>query len=275
VCAALFLFFAASCFSVSERVLGVLASLLGKKLVSFSPEEGFLALASLSLYCAFALTLPIAGYLLWDGALLPRFPAWRKWGIPVFAAATALFLCGVLLGYFVILPAGIGFLVGFETEGIRALISARKFVRFCGGMLLALGLAFEMPLVSFFLARLGWLTPSFFRRRWRHAVIVCTVLAAVITPTPDIYNMMLMMAPLLAIYILSFLVVLAAETAKPKTETGTLMSSAPVWGQRCKCVPLLAPNSSTSRFCGSAFTAAAAPGRGSSGSPPPPGGPPS
>ena len=211
VCLALFLGLTAACFAFSERALEVLVRLLGRKLVSFSPEEGFIALASLSVYCAFVLTLPVAGYMVWRAAVLPRVPGWRKWSIPVFAAATVLFFSGVLLGYYVILPAGIGFLVGFETEGVRAYISARKFISFCGGMLIALGLAFETPLLSFFLARLGWLKADFFLKRWRQAIIICTVLAAVITPTPDIYNMMLMMGPLLGLYFVSFLVVTVAS----------------------------------------------------------------
>ncbi len=214
-CVATFFCLAFACFYFSERALAVLVRLLGRKLVSFSPDEGFIALASLSVYGAFVLTLPLAGYFLWRGVILPRIPGWRMWGVPVIVVASALFLCGALLGYFVILPAGIGFLVGFETAELRALISVKKFVHFCGGMLIALGLAFQLPLVSFFLARLGWLKTDFFRKRWRHAVVVCTVLAALITPTPDIYNMLLMMGPLLGIYVISFLVVLIAEPAKP------------------------------------------------------------
>jgi len=206
-CAVLFLALAGLCFTFSERVLLVLVRLLGKKLVSYSPEEGFIALASLSLYCAFVLTLPAVGYLLWRRLVLPRVPAWRRWGGPVIAIAAALFACGAILGYFVILPAGIGFLVGFETRDVRALISAKKFISFCGTMLIALGLSFQAPLLSFFLAKLGWLKPSFFQNRWRHALLICTVLAAVITPTPDVYNMTLMTIPLLGLYFVSFLVV--------------------------------------------------------------------
>ena len=213
-CAAAFLLLAAACFRFSEGALEVLVRLLGKKLVSYSPEEGFVALASLSVYCAFVLTLPLAGYLLWRGVVLPRVPSWKRWGGLVIAVAAALFACGALLGYFVILPAGIGFLVGFETAELKAFISVKKFVSFCGGMLIALGLAFETPLISFFLARMGWITPDFFRKRWRHALIGCTVLAAIITPTPDIYNMMLMMGPLVGLYFVSFIVVLATSSGK-------------------------------------------------------------
>ena len=206
-CAVLFLALAGLCFSFSDRMMLVLVRLLGRKLVSYSPEEGFIALASLSLYCAFVLTLPAAGYLLWRRQILPRVPAWRRWGGPVIALAAALFSCGVLLGYFVLLPAGIGFLVGFETRGVRALISAKKFISFCGTMLIALGLSFEAPLLAFFLAKLGWLKPAFFQDRWRYALLFCTILAAVITPTPDVYNMTLMVMPLLGLYFVSFVVV--------------------------------------------------------------------
>jgi sec-independent protein translocase protein TatC len=206
-CAVLFLALAGICFAFSERALLALVRLLGRKLVSYSPEEGFIALASLSLYCAFVLTLPVAWYLLWRRLILPRVPAWRRWGGPVVAIAAALFACGALLGYLVLLPAGIGFLVGFETRDVRALLSAKKFISFCGTMLIALGLAFEAPLLAFFLAKLGWLKPAFFQNRWRHALLACTVISAIITPTPDLYNMTLMAMPLLVLYFVSFLVV--------------------------------------------------------------------
>jgi sec-independent protein translocase protein TatC len=206
-CAVLFLALAGLCFAFSERVMLVLVRLLGKKLVSYSPEEGFLALASLSLYCAFVLTLPAAGFLLWRRLILPRVPAWRRWGGPVIVVAAALFACGVMLGYYVLLPAGIGFLVGFETGDVQALISARKFISFCGMMLIALGLSFQAPLLAFFLAKLGWLNSGFFRNRWRYALLICTVLSAVLTPTPDVYNLTLMAMPLLGLYFVSFLVV--------------------------------------------------------------------
>ncbi|HAM33603.1 MAG: hypothetical protein A2X91_11215 [Deltaproteobacteria bacterium GWB2_65_81] len=235
VCAVLFLALAAFCFAFSERVLLVLVRLLGKKLVSYSPEEGFIALASLSLYCAFVLMLPVTGYLLWRRLVLPQVPSFRRWGGPVIATATVLFACGISLGYFLLLPAGIGFLVGFETPNVRALISAKKFISFCGTMLIALGLSFEAPLVSFFLAKLGWLKPQFFQDRWRHALLACTVIAAVITPTPDIYNMALMVMPLLGLYFVSYLVVLGVaagrKTPEPKPQNRDVPRTPPKEGQ--------------------------------------------
>ncbi len=86
--------------------------------------------------------------------------------------------------------------MGFETGELKPYLSVRKFIAFCGGMLIAWGSpssrrALLLPGAA------GWLKSRFFVKHWRNAVIVCTVLAAIITPTPDIYNMMLMMGPLL------------------------------------------------------------------------------
>jgi sec-independent protein translocase protein TatC len=201
-------------FFYSETILRFLVRLLGRKLVAYSPAEGFLAMINIAMYCGIAASLPAGAWMLWRGAVARWVPGWRGWGWAVTLAATALFLAGGVLGYYVLLPAGIGFLVSFETEKVAALISARKFISFCGTMLLVLGLSFEAPLVSYFLARAGWLTPAMFRKRSRFAVLICVILAAVITPTPDIYNMTLMSLPLLGLYFISFGIVLAVDRTR-------------------------------------------------------------
>lgn len=201
-------------FFFSEHILRFLVRLLGRRLVAYSPAEGFLAMINLSLYCGIAFSLPAGAWMLWRGVVSRWAPGWRGWGWAVILAATALFLGGGILGYYVLLPAGIGFLVGFETDRVSALISARKFISFCGTMLIVLGLAFEAPLVSFFLARAGWLTPAVFRKRWRQAILICVILAAVITPTPDVYNMTLMSLPLLGLYFVSFGIVVAVDRTR-------------------------------------------------------------
>ncbi len=198
-------------FAFSEHILLFLVRLLKRSLVAYDPSEGFFALLTIALYCGLTLSLPVGAWMLWQGAIAPRIPEWKRWGWAVIGMATGLFLAGMALGYFIMLPAGIGFLVGFETQEVRALISARKFVSFCGTILLALGLSFEAPLVSYFLAKIGWLRPDFFRNKWRHAVLGCMALAAILTPTPDVYNMMLMTIPLLGLFVASFVVVWAVD----------------------------------------------------------------
>ena len=83
-----------------------------------------------------------------------------------------------------------------------------------GTMLLVLGFSFEAPLVSYFLARAGWLTPAFFRDKWRHAMLGCVVLSAVLTPTPDVYNLLLMTIPLFGLFFASFAVVWAVDRGR-------------------------------------------------------------
>lgn len=204
----------AAFFFVSETLLRYLVRLLGRRLVAYSPAEGFFAMIHLSLYCGIATSVPAGAWMIWRGAVARWAPRWRGWGWAVILVATVLFVAGGVLGYYVLLPAGIGFLVGFETEKVSAFISAQKFVSFCGTMLLVLGLAFEAPLASYFLARAGWLKPALFQKRWRYAILVCVILAAVITPTPDVYNMTLMSLPLLGLYFTSFLVVLAVDRTR-------------------------------------------------------------
>jgi len=208
---AVVLVLSAASFLAAERILSLLVRLLGRRLVAYGPADAFLALASTALYCGVTLSLPVAAWMLWRFLTARWRPAWRPWGAPVVLLACLLFAGGLALGYFILLPAGVAFLVGFESPGAGALISAPRFVSFCGTILLALGFAFEAPLAAYFLARLGWLRPPFFRRRWRHAVLFCTVAAAVITPTPDVYNMTLMALPLLAIYFVCFVVVWAVD----------------------------------------------------------------
>jgi len=201
------------------KILAKMVALLNRQLVAYDPSEGFFATLSIALYCGIALSLPVGAGLLWNGVVAKRVPEWKRWGGLVILLATLLFLAGAVLGYRVLLPAGIGFLAGFETEDFRALISARKFISFCGTILLAIGFSFEAPLVSYFLARIGWLRPSFFRNRWRHAFLICTVVAAVITPTPDVYNLTLMTIPLLALFFVSFLVVWVVDRGRDGTPT--------------------------------------------------------
>jgi len=212
--AALVIVLSAVSFAYSEPILLFLVRLLNRKLVAYDPSEGFFALLTVALYCGLTLSLPIGAWMLWQGAVVPRLPAWKRWGWAVIGTATGLFFAGMALGYFVLLPAGVGFLVGFETRDVRALISARKFVSFCGTMLFALGLSFEAPLVSYFLAKVGWLTPVFFLTKWRHAMLGCLVLAAVLTPTPDVYNLTLMTIPLLGLFFASFVVVWAVDRGR-------------------------------------------------------------
>jgi sec-independent protein translocase protein TatC len=118
-------------------------------------------------------------------------------------ATTGLFLVGVAFAWFIMVPAALTFLREFQSDIFRAEWTAEKYIPFLTTLLFWIGVAFEMPVVVYVLARLGILGPRPLIRNWRLAVVLCTVAAAVITPTVDPFNMLLVTAPLMALYLVS------------------------------------------------------------------------
>ncbi|RMG60598.1 MAG: preprotein translocase subunit TatC [Deltaproteobacteria bacterium] len=194
-------------FLFSTELLRLLLRLLGEKVVSYAPQEALIATLKLSLYAGFTLSFPVASFLLLR-YLVSKISPGRERGVPLFfLISLLLFAAGVYLCYRVLLPAGIKFLLSFSTERLKSGISVGKFVDFCSFFLIASGIAHQAPLVSYILARAGILRPEAFRGKTRYAILVCFILAAVLTPTPDVYNMTLMAVPLLVLYFASFVVV--------------------------------------------------------------------
>jgi sec-independent protein translocase protein TatC len=118
-------------------------------------------------------------------------------------ATTGLFMIGVAFAWFIMVPAALSFLQNFESDIFRAEWTADKYIPFLTSLLFWIGVAFEMPVVVYVLARLGILGPRPLIRNWRLAVVLATIAAAVITPTVDPFNMLLVTAPLIMLYIIS------------------------------------------------------------------------
>lgn len=118
-------------------------------------------------------------------------------------ATTGLFLIGVSFAWFIMVPAALNFLANFQSDVFRAEWTAERYIAFLTSLLFWIGVSFEMPVVVFVLARLGIMGPRPLIHNWRLAVVVITIIAAVITPTVDPFNMLLVIAPLLVLYIIS------------------------------------------------------------------------
>ena len=134
-------------------------------------------------------------------------------GLLSLPATTALFLVGVAFAWFIMVPTALGFLQDFESDIFRAEWTAERYIAFLTSILFWIGVAFEMPMVVYVLARLGILGPKPLARNWRLAVVLITIAAAFITPTVDPFNMLLVVAPLLALYLIS---ILLAAIAYPR-----------------------------------------------------------
>ncbi len=129
-------------------------------------------------------------------------------------AASLLFFTGVLFGYYMLAPLSIHFLTSYEISAdVVNQINVRSYIGTLSSICLATGLVFELPIVAFFLTKIGVVTPTFLRKYRKHAIVVIFILAAIITP-PDIFSQTLVAIPLLILYEVSILI--SARVVKQK-----------------------------------------------------------
>jgi sec-independent protein translocase protein TatC len=186
-------------FFLSPQLLQVVQGHLAEKLYFFSVAGPFLAHVKLALFGALYALMPwiMAVFLKAIGKPFKVTPM----QLVLFTFFTCLlFYAGTLFCYFITLPFGINFLLGFGSEELKPVISVGKFVNFVTVFILAFGLIFELPIMMVFLAKIGLVTRSFFSRHRRYALLMIAIVAALLTPTPDIVNMLLMGGPLYLLY---------------------------------------------------------------------------
>jgi sec-independent protein translocase protein TatC len=120
--------------------------------------------------------------------------------------ASVCFGLGVFFAYEVAFPAACDYLIGLGGDNFRPLINADEYFDLILFIMLGLGLVFQIPTVTLLLSRLGLITAGTLIRVWRHAVLIIFVLAAVMSPTADIPNMLVFAAPMLALYVVSIVI---------------------------------------------------------------------
>ena len=195
----LFFLTTVSFYVLSPRILGIVQAHLGQELAFFGVLEPFLALLKVALVCTVLTLVPYLLWLIWL-ALANVFGLRRLTGLFFILTGLLLFYGGVSFCYFVTLPYGVKFLLSFQREKIVPTISVGHFVNFVGLFLLAFGLIFELPLIMVILTKIGLLDPYKAGRFRRHAILIISILAAVLTPTPDAFNMALMGVPLYLLF---------------------------------------------------------------------------
>lgn len=132
---------------------------------------------------------------------------------------TILFFSGVFFGYFIVTPLAINFLANYKLdESIANEFNISSYISTVATLTLACGIAFQLPIVVFVLSRVGVLTPGFMREYRKHAMIVILIVAAIITPSPDIYSQILVAIPLLLLYEVSIFVSAKIEREKLREE---------------------------------------------------------
>jgi sec-independent protein translocase protein TatC len=189
-------------------------ALQGKLNVTGVTEQLFTDM-KLALYVGFLLTIPVLLYQVWAFVAPAVGDMGRAFTYTIISMASALFIAGVAFGYFIVLPIGTQFLLGWDTERFDPIITAQSYLPFVTRFLLAFGIVFELPAATYVAAKLELVDAPLLKRYRKHAIILNTVLAAALTPGQDPYSMVLMAVPMIAMHEVSILI---ARYVNPSTE---------------------------------------------------------
>ncbi len=170
-------------------------------LYSLEVTGGFTLAMLLALYAGIVLACPFLLYFLAQFVLPALTPKEKGMMWPVFAGGVGLFLAGVALAYFAVIPAGLKFFLDYNQYlGIRSQWMIENYVSFVSHMCLAFGICFELPLVVLALAKLGVVSAKFLRDKRPYVIVLIFIVAAVITPTTDMVNQCLLAVPMCVLY---------------------------------------------------------------------------
>ena len=199
-------------FIFAGQLVDILAAPIGgrKALVSIEVTENMAIFMRVSMLSGFVLAMPVIVYQVVRFVLPGLTDRERRWLLLAVPFASLLFVVGVFFTWYIMLPAALPFLMNFL--GITTQVRPNNYFEFATSLMFWIGLAFEMPLVIMFLAKLGFVKASQLIKYWRHAVVVMAIVAAVVTPTIDPFNMSLVMLPLGGLYVIS--IVLAKIAGK-------------------------------------------------------------
>ena len=134
----------------------------------------------------------------------------RLLGLGFIPLATLLFAGGMAFAYYIMIPTALPILLNFM--GINTTPRPASYIRFVTGLMFWIGVTFEFPLVIFVIAKLGWIKAKTLTSQWRIAIVIISIIAAIVTPTVDPINMLLVMAPMIVLYFFSTLLAYLAQS---------------------------------------------------------------
>jgi sec-independent protein translocase protein TatC len=186
------------------------------KLIVTSALEPFSLYVKVSLYAAVCVSVPFLLWQIWAFVSPGLYPHERAYVTPFIALSSISFVIGAAFAYYVIFPPAAKYLLGLGSD-FRLLLKADDYFDFIIIVMLGMGVVFQMPAITYVLARIGLITARLMIRVWKMALIVILIAAAVLSPTNDIPNMLLFAAPMLVLYVVSIFV--AWIFNKPRTAT--------------------------------------------------------
>ncbi len=167
-----------------------------------NPTDPFNLYLKISAMAGLFLTSPFVLYQVWMFISPGLYRREKRYAVPFMISTIALFTCGGYFGYKIVYPRALDFLIDFGRQ-FQPMITIGEYTQLFLSIVLGMGLIFEMPILIFFLSLMGIVSPAFMWKHFRYAILIIFVIAAIVTPTPDIVNMCIFAAPMLALYVFS------------------------------------------------------------------------
>jgi sec-independent protein translocase protein TatC len=187
---------------MQKPILQVLKRYGIEKLVFLTPTEPFNLYLKVSALAGVFVTSPYVLYQVWLFISPGLYRKEKKYAVPFMVSTIFLFSAGGYFGYRIVYPAALDFLIGFGKQ-FTPMITIHEYTDLFLTVILGLGLVFEMPVLIFFLALMGVVSAGWMWKNIRYAVLAIFIIAGILTPTPDITNMCIFAAPMLALYLMS------------------------------------------------------------------------
>ncbi len=184
------------------------------KFIFTSPSEALMLKLKMSFFVGIFLAAPAVLYQVWAFVAPGLYRHEKAYALPFILAGTLFFLGGAAFGHYYLFPITFRFLVDFGGDDMQFLPKVGEYYSFYSWFLLGLGIVFQLPVVIFVLSRIGLVTPGFLMRKFKYAVVISFVVAAIITPTPDMVTQSLLALPMLGLYLLG--VAVAALFGRPR-----------------------------------------------------------
>ena len=215
------MFFA--CFSFYEPILEWMmapvkhALPVGTSMIAVEIQETFFTAMKVAFFAGFIISLPVIFWQLWLFLAPGLYDHEKKLVVPFVFFATLMFLLGASFAYYIVVPIGFDFLIAFGNSVVSVLPSIGKYVGFFTKLMIGFGIAFELPVITFFLAKIGIVNDQMLKDFFRYAVVLIFIVAAVLTP-PDVISQVLMAAPLLILYGVSIYIAKVFNPAQKEEE---------------------------------------------------------
>ena len=184
------------------------------KFIFTSPSEALMLKLKMSFFVGIFLAAPAVLYQVWAFVAPGLYRHEKAYALPFILAGTLFFLGGAAFGHYYLFPITFRFLVDFGGDDMQFLPKVGEYYSFYSWFLLGLGIVFQLPVVIFVLSRIGLVTPGFLMLKFKYAVVISFVVAAIITPTPDMVTQSLLALPMLGLYLLG--VAVAALFGRPR-----------------------------------------------------------